>query len=175
MQGLKEGTTYKVQIYSRKDIRLPVGDTQFTHHVEDRSIPNKSTDNVEIFGIRLTGEQLLGIFFSRAYNTSVFSLLLNKLFTFFLVGVYIGVGISVILIILCIIIICAYKRKFDKHYRQVANGPHFKPSNEKHEMKVLTKNTNGYRVSNAVFFLFFFCFSIACSTFQVGNRFAGSC
>lgn len=74
-----------------------------------------------------------------------------------LMGVFIGCGISVFCISLCLITIFCCKRKFEKRYLEREAGVHILSGREKHEMRILTRNSmTGCKVSGL--FWCFICF-----------------
>lgn len=141
---MNASTAYSVQIYLRKHDKVPVSVIKVQVKLDTKSI---ETDVVTFLGIPFTKEQLLGTVFFVDILPGLPDVLLLVCYAF--LGIFIGTGISAIMVILCCVtLVCLYRRRSGKHYRQVANGTHFMSTNEKHEMKVLTRNTNGYRVSN---------------------------
>lgn len=66
-------------------------------------------------------------------------------------GVFIGIGIGFVFILLCILTIFLCKRHFDKnHFQQIANRSHIFAQDEKHELRLLSKGSNNFKVCTEV-------------------------
>lgn len=63
-------------------------------------------------------------------------------------GIFIGLGIGCVFIILCILIIICCKRHIEKRHHRipVPNRPNYS-ANEKHEMKIISTSSKPYKVS----------------------------
>lgn len=64
-------------------------------------------------------------------------------------GIFIGLGIGCVFIVLCVLIIICCKRHIEKRHHRVpvSNRPNIFSADEKHEMKMMSTSSKPFKVS----------------------------